>query len=242
MPWTKADYERLGDYVVSARVRLGMERLDLATGAEISLRTLADIENGELAKRKAFSAETLEAIGLCLGWQPGSWRRVLNGGEPITADSPAAPTADPAAGSGGFLLEAFAELNDDERVAVESIVTAFLHNRGAIARVDISHPGSDHIELIHVAPSSDVGEYVDNLLLMSGEDNRAAAVLNGERFLDDHVDISTYLGAMEALKARKQRARPDDESLTDKMREVTRDTQAKLDDEARQEAPDSHPA
>lgn len=82
MTWSKSDYERLGDYVTSARLRAGMDRMDLAEGADISLRTLSDIENGDLGKRKAFSSETLEAIGLCIGWKPGSWRSVLNGGEP----------------------------------------------------------------------------------------------------------------------------------------------------------------
>lgn len=83
MAWDREAWERLGDYVTSARVRAKMDRQDLSEGAHLSLRTLADIENGELGKRKAFSAETLEAIGLCVGWAPGSWRRVLNGQEPI---------------------------------------------------------------------------------------------------------------------------------------------------------------
>jgi DNA-binding XRE family transcriptional regulator len=134
MAWTIEDYERLGDYVTSARVRAGMDRTDLARGAEISLRTLADIENGELGKRKAFSSETLEAIALCVGWKPGGWRTILNGGEPSYLDSNTvvieeddtrnAPEADEAIDDMLDVLPAFDKLSQGERRLIVDLVQA----------------------------------------------------------------------------------------------------------------------
>lgn len=97
-------YQRLGDYVVSARLARGMDRGILASEAGITLRTLGDIEGGVLGSRKSFSSETMEAISLCIGWKPGTWRTVLAGGEPEllvegvgTPDDAADYVADPGA-------------------------------------------------------------------------------------------------------------------------------------------------
>lgn len=43
------------------------------------MRTLSDLERGA---RDTYSAETLATVEAALGWQPGSVRRVLDGGEP----------------------------------------------------------------------------------------------------------------------------------------------------------------
>lgn len=78
MAWTERDYQRLGDFIVSARVEMGLDRAQLANAADITLRTLADIETGQLRSRKSFSAESLATISKVLGWAPGTWRRVLD--------------------------------------------------------------------------------------------------------------------------------------------------------------------
>lgn len=78
MAWTERDYQRLGDFIVGARIELGWSREQLATSADVTLRTLADVETGKLRSRKVFSAESLASIGKALGWAPGTWRRILD--------------------------------------------------------------------------------------------------------------------------------------------------------------------
>lgn len=92
MTWTKADYERLGDFIVAARLRMQPKwsRGQLAKKADISTRTLADIENGDLGKRKEFSTETLLAISDALGWGPRRWRAILDD-QPDRDDTPGQP-------------------------------------------------------------------------------------------------------------------------------------------------------
>ena len=71
--------QRLGHHVVSRRVALGYRnRTDLAGGLQFTVRTLADIENGE---RKA-SPGTYAILENKLAWAPGSIDAILAGGEP----------------------------------------------------------------------------------------------------------------------------------------------------------------
>lgn len=70
--------ERLGHQVVSRRVALGYRtRTDLANSLKVTVRTLADIENGV---RKA-SPGTYALLENQLGWTPGSIDAILAGGE-----------------------------------------------------------------------------------------------------------------------------------------------------------------
>ena len=71
--------QRLGHHVVSRRVALGYRnRTDLAGSLQFTVRTLADIENGE---RKA-SPGTYAILENKLAWAPGSIDAILAGGEP----------------------------------------------------------------------------------------------------------------------------------------------------------------
>jgi hypothetical protein len=71
--------ERLGHHVVSRRVALGYRtRVDLASGLQFTVRTLADIEHGV---RKA-SPGTYAMLENKLSWAPGSIDTILAGGEP----------------------------------------------------------------------------------------------------------------------------------------------------------------
>ena len=71
--------QRLGHHVVSRRVALGYRnRTDLAGSLPFTVRTLADIENGE---RKA-SPGTYAMLENKLAWAPGSIDAILAGGEP----------------------------------------------------------------------------------------------------------------------------------------------------------------
>jgi hypothetical protein len=73
------DLERLGRQIVSRRVALGYRtRTDLANSLQLTVRTLADIENGV---RRA-SPGTYAMLENKLGWAPGSIDTILAGGEP----------------------------------------------------------------------------------------------------------------------------------------------------------------
>lgn len=76
---TAADYVRLGDEVRNARLEHALSRQTFAETVGISVRTLSDIENGDLGKRKEFSRDTLAAIESALGWFPGATRAILSG-------------------------------------------------------------------------------------------------------------------------------------------------------------------
>jgi transcriptional regulator with XRE-family HTH domain len=83
------NWRRLADYVVARRVALGMrDRRALAAATGVTERTLGKLENGQRV-----SASTLGAIENQLGWAPGSWRRILAGGEPVASGEPVAASA-----------------------------------------------------------------------------------------------------------------------------------------------------
>jgi transcriptional regulator with XRE-family HTH domain len=70
---------RLGHHIVSRRVELGYRtRTDLANSLNLTVRTLADIENGV---RRA-SRGTYAMLENKLGWAPGSVDAILAEGEP----------------------------------------------------------------------------------------------------------------------------------------------------------------
>jgi hypothetical protein len=74
------DWQRLADFVIARRAELGMrDRRALATVTGVTDRTLGKLENGQRV-----SASTLGSIENHLGWVPGSCRRILAGGEPVT--------------------------------------------------------------------------------------------------------------------------------------------------------------
>jgi hypothetical protein len=74
------DWRRLADYVVARRVELHMrDRRALAEATGVTDRTLGKLENGQRV-----SPSTLGMVENQLGWAPGSCRRILAGGEPVT--------------------------------------------------------------------------------------------------------------------------------------------------------------
>jgi hypothetical protein len=74
------DWQRLADFVIARRTELGMrDRRALANVTGVTDRTLGKLENGQRV-----SASTLGSIENHLGWVPGSCRRILAGGEPVT--------------------------------------------------------------------------------------------------------------------------------------------------------------
>jgi Helix-turn-helix len=87
------DWRRLADYVVARRVYLGMrDRRAFAEATGVTDRTLGKLENGQQV-----SPSTLGVVENQLGWGPGSCRRILAGGEPVTepADQGRAEYDDP---------------------------------------------------------------------------------------------------------------------------------------------------
>src|SRR6476620_11532078 len=92
--------ERLGQHIVSRRVALGYRtRTDLANSLELTVRTLADIENGV---RKA-SPGTYAMLENKLSWAPGSIDTILAGGEPNEL-APTLRRSNPNAASQGYAL------------------------------------------------------------------------------------------------------------------------------------------
>jgi hypothetical protein len=74
------DWKRLADYVVARRVELHMrDRRAFAEATGVTDRTLGKLENGQRV-----SPSTLGVVENQLGWAPGSCRRILAGGEPVT--------------------------------------------------------------------------------------------------------------------------------------------------------------
>ena len=70
------DWRRLADYIVARRVELGMrDRRAFAEATGVTERTLGKLENGQHV-----SPSTLGMVENRLGWTPGSWRRILEGG------------------------------------------------------------------------------------------------------------------------------------------------------------------
>jgi Helix-turn-helix len=77
------DWLRLADYVVARRVELGMrDRRAFAEATGVTERTLGKLENGQRV-----SPSTLAMVENRLGWAPGSYRRILAGGEPAAGST-----------------------------------------------------------------------------------------------------------------------------------------------------------
>jgi transcriptional regulator with XRE-family HTH domain len=78
------DFNRLADYAINRRVQLGLSRTQVAELMKMTDKTVERIELG-----KSVRAGTHAALEVALEWQPGSARRVLEGGEPLLIDQPA---------------------------------------------------------------------------------------------------------------------------------------------------------
>lgn len=71
--------KRLGEYVLARRDELQVSQLEVWQAGGPSNTTLTKIESGHLTKLERATARKLDAG---LGWEPGSARRVWEGGEP----------------------------------------------------------------------------------------------------------------------------------------------------------------
>ena len=87
------DWARLGRMVRETRVRRGYRSQSaLADAMQSTVRTVNKIEGAKQAK---YSPHTLVALEMALGWELGSVRSILSGGEPIYAEQSAtAPEPD----------------------------------------------------------------------------------------------------------------------------------------------------
>lgn len=79
---TTAEWSRLGAVIRAERSRHRgwRRREEFARACGLSVRTIEALENGE---RHNFSVETVGAIEMALGWEPGSAQRVLHGLPPV---------------------------------------------------------------------------------------------------------------------------------------------------------------
>lgn len=83
----REDWQRLASWVVSTRDQLGMTtQAALSERSGASLRQVGEVENG-----RRVGAKTLARIERALGWEPGSARQTLRGGEPTRIDEPSEP-------------------------------------------------------------------------------------------------------------------------------------------------------
>lgn len=74
-------WRRAGLVVRNRRIELGIQRQEeLAQRANISLRTVSNIENGRPMTRMGPSVTKIE---VALGWEPGSFQAVLAGQQPV---------------------------------------------------------------------------------------------------------------------------------------------------------------
>lgn len=71
-------WARLGRRVTVERGRHWRSRNAFARAAGIGVRTLGDVEKG---RRTNYSDATLSAIEAALGWEPGTSKRIVQGGK-----------------------------------------------------------------------------------------------------------------------------------------------------------------
>jgi len=79
--------ERLASFVIARRMEIGIrDRRALQRISGLSDRTIGTLERGG-----SVNAATLGAIENALNWEPGSARRILEGGEPVIKGQQVAP-------------------------------------------------------------------------------------------------------------------------------------------------------
>lgn len=76
----ESSWVRLGDAVRRRRVALRFTQDQLAAEAECSVNTIRNLEKGKRVREL-----TLPPIEEALGWEPGSYILVLEGGSPVVA-------------------------------------------------------------------------------------------------------------------------------------------------------------
>lgn len=80
--FTTGDWKRLGRAIRGRRVALKLSQTQLAHAAGVGVNTVSNIEKGGGPRREL----TLGAVEEALGWEAGSWLRVLEGEAPVIAE------------------------------------------------------------------------------------------------------------------------------------------------------------
>lgn len=109
-------WRALGRAVKARRVALRMSQDDLAEKAGVGVNTVSNIEKGSGPRRDL----TLAAIEDALGWQPGSYLLVLDGGVPLILETVSEPEDD------ALRLERPEGISDGEWAAISEKLVADL--------------------------------------------------------------------------------------------------------------------
>lgn len=98
--------QRLGKAVDTARLDLGLSKLDLAKVARVGRSTITDLINrGKIPGREVTRAR----IEAALGWMAGSFNAVLDGAEPVLR-----PDSDyPLSGTTKVLVEQLSQISQE---------------------------------------------------------------------------------------------------------------------------------
>lgn len=72
---------RLADQIRRRRVDLGMNKIDVANGAKITINTYMKLEDGKLVRDLTYGK-----VETVLQWASGSCQEILRGGDPTVAD------------------------------------------------------------------------------------------------------------------------------------------------------------
>jgi transcriptional regulator with XRE-family HTH domain len=82
VPYTSGTVPRqtLADYLRHARALRRQTQAEFADDAGVSVRTIGNLEAGEV---RQYDAQTIARLEAALGWAPGSVQRVLEGGAPV---------------------------------------------------------------------------------------------------------------------------------------------------------------
>lgn len=118
----KEDWNRLADYVITGRVRRGLDRRAFAdhltkVGFPVTERTLGTLESG-----KSVSISTVAAVEIGLDWEPGSARAILQGGSPTPSEDPE-PAATERNVSWGELLNLIEDARaSDDRLVYDALM------------------------------------------------------------------------------------------------------------------------
>ena len=92
----KAARKRLGDLLIRRRVELDprfRNRAEFQRATGIDYRLIQDLETGAMNRQK-YAPSTIALFEHAYRWEPGSFMRVLAGGDPVTLTRrPSSPTA-----------------------------------------------------------------------------------------------------------------------------------------------------
>lgn len=107
--------EHLAHHVLARRKKLDVNQLDVSAAGGPSNTKLTEIENGRLAE---LTSQTAKKLDKGLKWEPGSARRVWEGGEP----TPLLPDVRPDLSAKFRRLLAEMDPDDEYRDKLEALV------------------------------------------------------------------------------------------------------------------------